>query len=67
MTIGDEGAQAVWAVAADGAARRLALPKDIQGSVSFHPSGNRIAFCAGRPKTEIWVIEQVLSPAGGAP
>jgi Tol biopolymer transport system component len=67
MTIGDEGAQAVWAVAADGAARRLALPKDIQGSVSFHPSGNRIAFCAGRPKTEIWVIEQVLSPAGGSP
>lgn len=68
MTIGEEGSQAVWAVELPaGAARRLALPKDVQGSISFHPDGKRIAFCAGRPKTEIWMIEKVLALAGGAP
>lgn len=67
MTIGEEGSQAVWAVTAPaGAARRLAFPKDVQGTISFHPDGKRIAFCAGRPKTEIWVIEQVLAHAQGA-
>jgi Tol biopolymer transport system component len=68
MTIGEEDSQTVWAVAVStGAARRLALPKDARGTISFHPGGKRIAFSAGRPKIEIWVIEQVLGLPGGAP
>jgi Tol biopolymer transport system component len=62
LTIGEEGAETVWQVPlAAGNLRRLALPEEIQGTVSFHPDAKTVAFTAGKPKTEIWVIEDILS------
>jgi len=31
--------------------------------LSFHPDGRRIAFSAGQPKYEVWVMENFLPPA----
>ena len=52
----------LWRIPAEGGeAQRLGLASNSRGaSVSIHPDGRRIAFSAGEPKFEVWVMENLL-------
>ncbi len=46
-----------------GAPTKLDLPGARWGWMAMHPDGKRIAYLAGQPEEEVWVIENALPPA----
>jgi Tol biopolymer transport system component/beta-lactamase regulating signal transducer with metallopeptidase domain len=54
----------VWRIpVAGGAPQRLGLAMDRLRGLSVHPDGRRIAFTAGLPEVEIWVMENLFPAA----
>ena len=52
----------LWRIPADGGQpQEVGLAMDRLRSLRVHPDGRRIAFTAGRGKTEMWVLENFLS------
>jgi Tol biopolymer transport system component len=51
----------LWQVpVAGGEARKLGLTMERLRHVALHPDGTRLAFAAGQPKLEVWVMENFL-------
>jgi Tol biopolymer transport system component len=50
-------------VAEGGEPQKLSFPlaTDLMSDLCIHPDGQRVAFTAGKQKTEIWVMENFLS------
>jgi Tol biopolymer transport system component len=47
-----------------GEPRSFAFATEGVGEASVHPDGKHVAFAAGQAKSEVWVIENFLPPAG---
>lgn len=45
-----------------GEPRSFAFAAEGVGEASVHPDGKHVAFAAGQAKSEVWVIENFLSP-----
>lgn len=51
----------LWRIPAEGGVpEKLGLNMDFLHGIHFHPDGQRIAFTAGLPKSEVWVMENFL-------
>jgi Tol biopolymer transport system component len=51
----------LWLVPIQGGEpRKLELTAENMRDLSVHPDGRHIAFTAGKPKSEIWVMENFL-------
>ena len=62
-----ESAPELWRIPLEGGQRqKLESPANWQGGVSLHPDGRRIAFTAGKTRSEIWVMENFLPELGDA-
>ena len=72
LSIGDsEGsfpvAPELWRIPVAGGKReRVGLPTQGWATVAMHPDGRQIAFTAGEPKQEVWVMENFLAPLKAA-
>ena len=49
-----------WIPAQGGIPQEMGLVREGLGGVRLHPDGNRIAFIAGNPYLEVWVMENFL-------
>jgi hypothetical protein len=58
-----EKAEYLLVPAAGGEPKKTVLPIGGITEFSFHPGGRRVAFDAGRSRSEVWVIENFLPPA----
>lgn len=56
-----DSAPELWRIPLEGGQpQKLELSTDWQGDVSLHPAGRRIAFTAGKNRSEVWVMENFL-------
>ena len=61
LTASGEGNPEIWRVSLEGGQPlKMAIPADWQGSFRVHPDGRRIAFAAGKTRSEVWVMEKFL-------
>jgi Tol biopolymer transport system component/DNA-binding CsgD family transcriptional regulator len=66
-TAAQKQATAVWRIpVAGGAPQRLGLTMNALRHLRVHPDGRQIAFTAGSPEAEVWVMENFLPPAQSA-
>jgi len=68
FTIGDSGmafgvAPELWRIPVEGGPReKVGLATQGWATLAIHPDGRQIAFTAGEPKQEVWVMENFLPP-----
>jgi Tol biopolymer transport system component len=61
LTASGEGNPEIWRVPLEGGQPlKMAIPSDWQGSLRVHPDGRRVAFAAGKNRSEVWVMENFL-------
>jgi len=72
-SIGDSGdsfgvTPELWRIPAEGGQRhKVGLATQGWATLAVHPDGRRIAFTAGEPKQELWVMENLLPPIAPKP
>jgi Tol biopolymer transport system component len=57
----------LWRISVDGGEpQKVGLATQDRGTLAIHPDGRQIAFTAGGPKREVWVMENLLPPLKAA-